>query len=142
MSLSSQTSSSSPPSEVSVLGQSAAPLHMWLRWIHERWSLQQKRNFLFISRAIACSVSFLGPVLSGTKFGIVVVVAGFPGLAGSIPPVVVVVVSVYIASVVEEVVPADDTSALDSPPGAPVTGDVVVAFSLERTRPAVTPAAT
>merc|ERR1719260_723589 len=33
---------------------------MWLRWIHERWSLQQKRNFLFISRAIACSVSFLG----------------------------------------------------------------------------------
>merc|ERR1719220_1264893 len=33
---------------------------MWLRWIHDRWSLQQKRNFLFISRAIACSVSFLG----------------------------------------------------------------------------------
>merc|ERR1719270_1186415 len=36
---------------------------MWLRWIHERWSLQQKRNFLFISRAIACSVSFLGVLI-------------------------------------------------------------------------------
>merc|ERR1712038_859460 len=55
---------------------------MWLRWIHERWSLQQKRNFLLISRAIACSVSFLGPVLSGTKFGIV----------GPVGPSVVVVV--------------------------------------------------
>merc|ERR1711962_1383467 len=130
MSLSSQTSSSSPPSEVSVLGQSAAPLHMWLRWIHERWSLQQKRNFLFISRAIACSVSFLGPVLPGTRFGIVigllvvvVVVGGFPGLSGFKPPLVIVVVSVNIASVV---VVVEDTSALDSPPGAPVTGDVVV----------------
>merc|ERR1712012_1214280 len=82
---------------------------MWLRWIHERWSLQQKRNFLFISRAIACSVSFLGFVLSGTRFGIVI------GLL-----VVVVVV----------VVPADDTSAPDSPPGAPVTGDVVVVLAV------------
>merc|ERR1719228_1364584 len=105
---------------------------MWLRWIQERWSLQQKRNFLFISRAIACSVSFLGFVLSGTRFGIVIgllvvvgVVGGFPGLAGFKPPSVVVVVSVYISSVVV-VVPADDTSAPDSPPGAPVTGDVVV----------------
>merc|ERR1719494_39323 len=105
---------------------------MWLRWIHERWSLQQKRNFLFISSAIACSVSFLGFVLSGTRFGIVigllvvvVVVGGFPGLAGFKPPSVVVVVSVYNASVVVVVVPADDTSAPDSPPGAPVTGDVV-----------------
>merc|ERR1719494_1098170 len=125
---------------------------MWLRWIHERWSLQQKRNFLFISSAIACSVSFLGVAVSGTRFGIVigllvvvVVVGGFPGLAGFKPPSVVVVVSVYISSVVV-VVPADDTSAPDSPPGAPVTGDVVVvivvALSLERTRPAVTPAAT
>ena len=80
-------------------------------------------------------VSFLGVVVSGTRFGIVglvgpsvvggVVVGGFPGLAGFKPPLVVMVVSVYIASVVV-VVPADDTSALDSPPGAPVTGDVVV----------------
>ena len=77
-------------------------------------------------------VSFLGFVLSGTRFGIVigllvvvVVVRGFPGLAGFKPPSVVVVVSVYISSVVV-VVPADDTSAPDSPPGAPVTGDVVV----------------
>merc|ERR1711899_270284 len=67
---------------------------MWLRWIHERWSLQQKRNFLLISRAIACSVSFLG-VLGVLIVGIglldvvVVVVAALPGpvstgsLAGS-----------------------------------------------------------
>merc|ERR1711962_860977 len=127
---------------------------MWLRWIQERWSLQQKRNFLFISRAIACSVSFLGVELPGPRVGIVglvgpsvvvVVVGGFPGLSGFKPPLVIVVVSVYIASVVVVVV-ADDTSALDSPPGAPVTGDVVVvlvvALSLGRTRPAVTPAAT
>merc|ERR1711899_375584 len=67
---------------------------MWLRWIHERWSLQQKRNFLFISRAIACSVSFLGvlgELIKGIGLDVVVlvVVVALPGpvstgsLAGS-----------------------------------------------------------
>merc|ERR1712180_77574 len=104
---------------------------MWLRWIHERLSLQQKRNFLFISRAIACSVSFLGVVLSGTRLGIVglvtscgplvvvVVVEGGPGLAGFQPPVVIVVISGA-----EVVVVAYCASVL--PGGASVTGDVVV----------------
>merc|ERR1719204_2112349 len=92
---------------------------MWLRWIHERWSLQQKRNFLFISRAIACSVSFLGVLGVLIKEGglldvvVLVVVVALPGpgstgsLAGFQLPVVIVVIS-----------------------------------PLERTRPAVTPAAT
>merc|ERR1719204_1538734 len=79
---------------------------MWLRWIHERWSLQQKRNFLFISRAIACSVSFLG-VLDVLIIGIgllddavvLVVVVALPGpvstgfVAGFQLPVVIVVIS-------------------------------------------------
>merc|ERR1712223_826515 len=102
---------------------------MWLRWIHERWSLQQKRNFLFISRAIACSVSFLGVlgVLIISIGPLVVVVVALPGpvstgsLAGSQPPVVVVVTS---GAEVVVVVVAYCASVL--PPGALVAGDVVV----------------
>merc|ERR1719192_1510532 len=125
---------------------------MWLRWIHERWSLQQKRNFLFISRAIACSVSFLGVLGVLIKDGgglldvvVLVVVVALLGpvstgsLAGFQLPVVIVVISGA-----EVVVVAYCASVL--PPGASVTGDVVVvlvvASPLERTRPAVTPAAT
>merc|ERR1719204_2844332 len=124
---------------------------MWLRWIHERWSLQQKRNFLFISRANACSDSFLGVLGVLIKEGglldvvVLVVVVALPGpgstgsLAGFQLPVVIVVISG--AEVVEV---AYCASVL--PGGASVTGDVVVvlvvASPLERTKPAVTPAAT
>merc|ERR1719447_1410033 len=126
---------------------------MWLRWIHERWSLQQKRNFLFISRAIACSVSFLGVLgvlikeIGLLDVVVLVVVVALPGpvstgsLAGFQLPVVIVVISGA-----EVVVVVVAYCAPVSPPGAPVTGDVVVvpvvASPLERTRPAVTPAAT
>merc|ERR1719204_1258765 len=100
---------------------------MWLRWIHERWSLQQKRNFLFISRAIACSVSFLGVLgvlikeIGLLDVVVLVVVVALPGpistgsLAGFQLPVVIVVISG--AEVVVVTRTTTTSPVTDAPPG-------------------------